>query len=148
MSKRYKKLSAYTGIQDDNNAFTFVSLLFSLSILLIILPLLPLLLHSLNPPNHYKELSVRQFFHFISDEIYTSKDLVIQGNKLSFTKQNDEVVTIEFYNQLVRRQVTGKGSEILIREIEQWNIQTLSYGFIITITTTEGDVYEKKFGFY
>ncbi|WP_204497128.1 ComGF family competence protein [Aquibacillus albus] len=125
-----------------------LSILFSLSFLMVTLPFVPYFFTSLTIPSYSEELSVRQLFQFIQDELYRTESMTVSNDTLLLKNHNGEVVSIDQYQQVIRRQVTGKGHEILARDIEELEIQTNSFGFDITVKTIEGQLYEKKFSLY
>ncbi|MBM7569676.1 competence protein ComGF [Aquibacillus albus] len=142
------KLPAFTDTHKSNGGFTLLSILFSLSFLMVTLPFVPYFFTSLTIPSYSEELSVRQLFQFIQDELYRTESMTVSNDTLLLKNHNGEVVSIDQYQQVIRRQVTGKGHEILARDIEELEIQTNSFGFDITVKTIEGQLYEKKFSLY
>lgn len=148
MQKLAMKLPAFTDTHKSNGGFTLLSILFSLSFLMVTLPFVPYFFTSLTIPSYSEELSVRQLFQFIQDELYRTESMTVSNDTLLLKNHNGEVVSIDQYQQVIRRQVTGKGHEILARDIEELEIQTNSFGFDITVKTIEGQLYEKKFSLY
>ncbi|MDC3415511.1 ComGF family competence protein [Aquibacillus salsiterrae] len=129
----------------NKGGYTLISLLLVFSILFITLPMIPIIYTSFIPSDYSEQLSVQQYFHFIQSEIYRSKSFSISGNQLVFNQLTGEQVIIEQYNDVVRRQVSGKGHEILIRDIKTNRYTTIQYGFKLSVTTVEGNTYEKTF---
>lgn len=56
--------------------------------------------------------------------------------------------TLEWYNDLIQRQVDGKGFEVFLRDVKGVQFSALSYGVHVTITTLQGAHYEKTIVFY
>ncbi|MRH43136.1 hypothetical protein GH741_10640 [Aquibacillus halophilus] len=131
----------------NNKGFTLVSLLLSLSIIFITLPLLPFILNSIEQESYYEEISIRQFFHFVNVEFHSAVSYSTVNSIVNIQKGNGEIVTIEKYQSLVRRRVAGQGHEVLVRDIKEFLIKPISNGIKIEVTTLEGDTYEKTFSF-
>ncbi|MBC5637203.1 ComGF family competence protein [Ornithinibacillus sp. BX22] len=135
-------------LKNSEKGFTLLNQLFSLLILIICIPIQGAILNTLHHQNtYYEELSIQQFFNFIQREVNQSIACTTHSNKIVLHLYNDDVVTIELYRQLVRRQLNGKGHEIYLRDIESFQISSLPFGFTIHVTSLKGDHYEKTIGF-
>ncbi len=124
-------------------------MLFALCILFLMLPFIPFLFRSLSESeDHYQELATRQFFFFTADEIFQANRIAIQNDELVLHHAGSETVHISQYGNVVRRQVLGKGHEILLRDVADFQVAKLAHGISVSITTTEGETYEKAFSCY
>lgn len=131
-------------LKNNEKGFTLLNQLFSLLILMICIPIQGAILNTLHHQNsYYEELSIQQFFNFIQKEVNQSIAFTTSSDKIVLHLFNDDVVTIELYRQLVRRQLNGKGHEIYLRDIESFQIRSLPFGFTIHVTSLKGDHYEK-----
>ncbi|WP_272479899.1 ComGF family competence protein [Aquibacillus koreensis] len=119
-----------------------------MSALLLMLPFFSFIISLTDQTSFYNELSTRQFFHFLADEIHQSTSIIAKDNKFVLEQMNGETVTIEKYSQIIRRLVGGKGHEVMLRDVRQINIAEQPYGFHIRITLVEGDIYEKTISNY
>lgn len=116
---------------------------------MITLPLLVYLLTYVQPVKHNNELSVNQFFIFLRNDVLTSEQVYTDDdNKMYFLLPTDEVAHIEQYQNVIRRQVNGRGHEIYLRDIDSFTLQPISFGTQVTIVTKEGREYEKKIAHY
>jgi len=131
----------------DSKGFTFISVMLTLFIILITLPFVGYLLKNNSNTEQYEDISVQQFFIFLRNEILHATDTYIEDHKLILKTKEDEVVKIEKYKNIIRRQVKG-GHEIYLRDVHDWDLEPLSYGVKVTVTTESGGVYEKNFDFY
>ncbi|WP_138415807.1 competence type IV pilus minor pilin ComGF [Aquibacillus sediminis] len=129
----------------NERGMTLVTSLFALMILMSTLPFLPLLLDQLEYDTKYDDFSTRQLYHFISSELHNSVDISIDQSAIHFEKQDEKTVTIEFYDQVIRRRVDNQGHEIMLRNVKQMAVEPSLFGMRIIITTMEGKKYEKSF---
>lgn len=142
------KKSAFKESLKNELGFTYVSMLLALTIIAITLPFFGYLLQITNQLNSsYDELSAQQFFQFLRDEVISSEDLIIENNRIILI-QGDFEVTIEQYGNLIRRQVSRQGHEILLRDVKDLIIDPNPYGIKITINSIEGETYGKTIVFY
>ena len=148
MLKLKKKKYANTIIHPNENGFTLVSLLISLAIIGSTLTLIPTIYRLIEYDSHTSEYSIRQFFHFLSDEIYKNQYDYVENNTIHLTSESGKRITISFYPEVIRRQVNGDGHEIFVRDIDTFHVKELPYGLHVSIITTTGESYAKTFSFY
>ncbi|WP_026906689.1 ComGF family competence protein [Paucisalibacillus globulus] len=134
--------------RNSEQGFTFSSLLFTLTVLMICIPLHGAIFKTLKENSYYDEISIQQVFHFIQQEVVKSKGYRIDHDKIILIMNSDEIVTIGKYGSLIRRQVDGQGHEIYLRDIQDFQVQLLEYGFKIYIRSPKGEEYEKTITFY
>lgn len=127
------------------SGFTFIETLMSMAIIAISLPFILYLLMHTEHTSQIEMLSVDQFFIFIRNDILNSKEVSVDGNTLRFTLKDDEIGTIQQYNNLIRRQVSGLGHEIYLRNVAALTLTNSDENVIITITTLKGETYERTF---
>ncbi|WP_418936222.1 competence type IV pilus minor pilin ComGF [Natronobacillus azotifigens] len=145
-----KKKSFYTTIPlfKSNRAFTLVEVLIGLTIFSTLMLLLPTIFRFVELDNHTDELAVRQFFHFVTDEIHSNSIDRINTNSIQLRNNGGDKITISKYNDLIRRQVNGTGHEILLRNVNHFTVVSLSNGLHLTIQSQNGDTYEKIIAYY
>lgn len=131
-----------TVLLKNRNGFTFISLLTALSIIAITLPITGALIQASKTFSNYEYISVYQFFLFLRDESIASSHVEIIDNKLIF-HQEDDIATISSYQDVVRRQVNGKGHEIYLRNVKFINFEPLPSGIQVQVTNIEGELFEK-----
>lgn len=132
----------------SEKGFSYISMFFALAIVSMTLPMFAYLLQSTSHlSSNHNELSTQQFFQFIRDEVISSNDIKIEGNKLKLI-QHDSEILIEQYGSLIRRQVDRKGHEILLQNIEKLSMDSNPYGIRLRIRNTLGETYEKVIVFY
>ncbi|WP_379601261.1 competence type IV pilus minor pilin ComGF [Oceanobacillus profundus] len=149
MRKIQKNSSVFMDYKQHEKGFTFITVLCSIVILSVSLPLLGYLLQSMNSKSTYSEISVQQFFQFVRDDIIDATNIYVTNRKLYLVKPHEnKTATLELYGTLVRRQVNGKGHEIYLRDVVGISFTPLPYGVQVTVITTSEERYEKKFAYY
>ncbi|WP_047979922.1 competence type IV pilus minor pilin ComGF [Ornithinibacillus contaminans] len=134
-------------LKTNEFGYTLYKLLFILAIIAICLPLQIAILKSLQLPASYEEISIQQFFHFIQQDVIKAEGVQLANDKIILELDGD-LVTIEEYGRLIRRQVNRQGHEIYLRDIGNMTISPLPYGFTIGISSLQGEIYEKDIVFY
>lgn len=133
----------------NERGFTFISALISIFVLAIFLPFIGSLFQAADKiPVYTEEISIQQSFQFIRDDLASATSCEIEPEKIHLTLHDGTPVTIGKYNDVIRRQVKGKGHEIYLRHVDNVSFKKISYGFQITITSSEGEEYVKDFAFY
>jgi len=150
MQKKIMKLFVFTGYKNNEKGFTFIHLLAAVTVLSVSLPFLAYLLNAASYNNNYDEISVQQFFQYLRNEVIQAAGYRIHASstKIHLELENGRTAAIEQYGNLIRRQVSGTGHEVYLRNVSQVEFVKLDYGFLISITTSEGEIYEKSFVFY
>ena len=139
------KLKQHLSICKRKNdpGFTVIELLISLSLmtffLLITLPIWNTLQHQ----SQAERFSVYQFFHIATDEV--QKNDVIEGakNRLVMQTINDDQVILSRYNDTIRRRVNQTGHEILLRNINSFEVIQNHDHLKINLIMKSGNQYEK-----
>ncbi|MFD1850619.1 competence type IV pilus minor pilin ComGF [Oceanobacillus bengalensis] len=142
MLEKNRKQPAYMACQQHERGFTFITLLFTLSIIIIMSPFLGYLLRSVEYTSNYDETSVYQFFYFLRNEVIKSTDVTVHDEELILT-QDPVIAKFNQYEDVVRRQVNGSGHEIYLRDVETITFQDSPFGVRVRVTNIQGDTYEK-----
>lgn len=153
MLKRLKKQDAFTVIHKNNQGFTLISILLTITILFTTLPLLGYLIKSATYTSNYDELSIQQFFHYLRDDFLIATDYDVSTNKITLGLENGTQASIESYTNtakdvLIRRRVDGFGHEVYLMNIEAVTFSPISYGVHVIVTSLQGEQYEKTIIFY
>ncbi|MDC3413400.1 ComGF family competence protein [Aquibacillus sp. 3ASR75-11] len=142
-----KKKNHFVLMAINQQGMTFATLLFSLGVLSIMIPFFPFLFQIQNQPTYSDEFAIRQFFQFIMNETYSTKSLTASPTKLTFEKWDGTFVEFEEYGDIIRRQVSDTGHEILLRDVRSISFTESSAGITVSVTTLTGAFYEKKIRF-
>jgi competence protein ComGF len=134
--------------QKNEHGFTFYSLLFTLAVIIMCIPLYGAIIKTIKDNSYYDEISIQQVFYFIQQDVIQAINYHVEDKKIYLTLIDGDTVTIEQYGDVVRRQVDGKGHEIYLRDIQDFHVRSLDYGFKLSITSFEGEHYEKTITFY
>ncbi|WP_163969993.1 competence type IV pilus minor pilin ComGF [Oceanobacillus halotolerans] len=140
--------SACTDPLQNEKGITFITILFSITILFLTLPFITSFLKISQISSYNDELTIHQFFHFLRDEVIAATNYEIEGSTLELEQSNGSQVTIEVYHNQIRRRVNSQGHEVFLRDIKDALFTKLPYGIRATITTLQGDTYEKEIIFY
>lgn len=132
---------------DNERGFTMISMLMTLSVIMITLPLLAQIITLIAVPSSYDELSMNQFFYFLRDEVSIAADYQVKQDVLTLELVNGDTITFKKYKDLVIRQVDGKGYDVFLRNVKDISFRKLSYGVHTIITSLEGEQYEKNIVF-
>lgn len=125
------------------SGFTFLEMLLTLTILIIILPFAAFLLQHVHYKIDNEHISVQQFFTFLQHDTRKANEVIADKNRLSFVMNDNEIATIEPYQNYIRRRVNGKGHEIYLNDVASFTIVSEKYGYHVTVETSKGDLYEK-----
>ncbi|HLR80676.1 MAG TPA: ComGF family competence protein [Bacillota bacterium] len=147
LNKRMKKYVCMVKRNDDRG-FSIVSMLLIMTVLSITLPLLSILLQKSSFEHDYDAISVQQFFMFLRNDLLEAKTYTVDEENLHLQLANGQTATISQYQQDIRRQVDGKGHEIYLADIQQLTFTSLPFGIRTTVTTLQGETYEKSIVFY
>src|SRR5699024_12622380 len=88
ISKMKQKRFAYMVILKNENAFTFISLLVSMTILFMVIQFISYLIKSLDISDNYEALSVRHFFYYMSDEVANAVGYSVKYNTMTLELDN------------------------------------------------------------
>lgn len=132
----------------SNSGMTFIELLLGLFIFSTLIMFLPPIYRLTNVDDFNQQLAVDQFFNFVTDEIRINKLIALDEASIELANEQDDKIKISQYNQLIRRQVNGSGHEVLLRDVADFRIISLSSGLKLKIRTLTGDLYEKIIVYY
>ncbi|MFG6114351.1 competence type IV pilus minor pilin ComGF [Halobacillus sp. MO56] len=133
---------------ENINGYTLAETIISLLIVTLMLSFLPPLFQLFSTDNQQQELSVRQFFTFTSDELAFNDIISVQSTRLELLSYHGELITIERYGSSIRRQVGGRGHEVLVRDIETVQFSLQNNQLLVVITSLGGKSFEKRLQTY
>lgn len=131
----------------NQKGFTFISMLLTMTVIMISLPLLAHALNLTNNNSNYDELSIQQFTYFLRDEVGMATDFDVKNNNLHLVSVDDQHITFKKYDDQIIRQVNNKGYDVFVRNISNVSFVKLKYGLRVTITSIKGAIYEKTIAF-
>lgn len=98
--------------------------------------------------SYYEEVSIQQFLFLLQQECNKATTIHSVENQIIMIPNSGERISFELYGNLIRRQVNNLGHEIYLREIKSWDIVPVPNGIRITITSLQGEQYEKTIQYY
>lgn len=125
--------------------FTYVSMLFSLLLLMLSMPFVVYFLQHVRPDTDQAHIDAHQFFTYVRHDIKGDVQLSAADDKLFVYLPTGETAVLEKYQDLIRRRVDGKGHEIYIRNVEGFIVEADETGVHLKIMMLNGEQYEKKF---
>ncbi|EDO1222353.1 competence protein ComGF [Listeria innocua] len=132
----------------STSAFTLLETILSITIVLSISSLIPLFFecyHKTIQLSNLDQTSEWQLFLVQTRlELEKATNIQVHPEKLSF-KVNDNLVTYSKYNNILRRQVNGKGHEPLLDKVTNWQITNEENQLILKVTFSNNKFYTSKF---
>lgn len=125
-----------------------MSMLLTISILFMSLPLLSYLTKSVTYTSNYEEINIQQFFQFLRDDVIKATGYKVSTNAITLDLQDGKKASIELYKELIRRRVDYEGHEIYLRDVKEVVFTPLPYGIHVIVTSLQGADYEKTIIFY
>lgn len=129
--------------KSPESGFTLIEVMIALSLLIFILLVTPPIWESFDYQNQTERFSVYQLFHFVSDEIHINQAVEVASNQLIITTRSDDQIYISQYGGNIRRQVNRTGHEVLLRDVDVFEVEQIKNYILITITMESGNQYEK-----
>nr|WP_226906146.1 competence type IV pilus minor pilin ComGF [Listeria innocua] len=132
----------------STSAFTLLETILSITIVLSISSLIPLFFecyHKTIQLSNLDQTSEWQLFLVQTRlELEKATNIQVHPEKLSF-KVNDNLITYSKYNNILRRQVNGKGHEPLLHKVTNWQITNEENQLILKVTFSNNKFYTSKF---
>ncbi|EAD5868226.1 competence protein ComGF [Listeria innocua] len=132
----------------STSAFTLLETILSITIVLSISSLIPLFFecyHKTIQLSNLDQTSEWQLFLVQTRlELEKATNIQVHPEKLSF-QVNDNLVTYSKYNNILRRQVNGKGHEPLLHKVTNWQITNEENQLILKVTFSNNKFYTSKF---
>lgn len=148
MQKNRMKSFVSTDYLRNEKGFNFITVLIMVTFIFLTLPFLGAALQITSPVNNHQELAVHEFFRFVRDDIIKSRDAYIIDDALYLLQEEDDLVVISQYYDLIRRQVNQTGHEIYLRDVKSLNFYEQALGITMVVTTIDGANYEKVLNVY
>ncbi|MEH7384951.1 competence type IV pilus minor pilin ComGF [Bacillus sp. JJ1521] len=131
----------------NEKGFTFVEMLVTFSILLVILSFIAPFLGVVYRDNgeQFNKLEWQILIQQMKMEIREASEISVSKNSsVSFSIAAGDVVSFEKYQDKVRRRVNSKGHELLLQHITDVTFEPRTNGFLISVVTVDGKVYQAQ----
>lgn len=129
----------------SERGFTFIEMLITFSILLVILSFITPFLSVVFRENseQFNKLEWQILVQQMKMEIREARDITISNNNsVSFYNIAGDSVSFEKYNNQIRRRVNRKGHEVLLQQITDVKFEPKPNGFLISVLTVDGKAYQ------
>lgn len=126
----------------NQKGFTLIESLLSLYILSFISILLIMLLSTLLFQTNSKKLHPFELENFViqaQSELREANEWGVNNNVIFMTSRHDEHITYSTYNELIRRQVEGRGHEVLLQNVSSFSCEEFDNGIKLNITDINGN---------
>lgn len=147
MKMPLKKRSRFAILRKDSG-FTMVEMLISLVIFMMLTILVAQIFVNVRVDFGKKnQLHAKEWEIFtlqLKNEIRTSKDQSVLDHKL-YLMTSGNIVTIEQYKNIVRRQVDGRGHEIMLQNVADFQVKQDGSVVIVQVIDYEGILYTRRF---
>lgn len=132
--------------KNRSKGFVLLQTLLAFSLFLLIISLIPLMVGVVSHKNEASihSMEVQIFFHQLAFEIKQGKNLRVEGGKISLTNRHGEEVSIEKYQDKVRRRVENSGHDVMLQRVKSINFQLVNHGVFIQIVDSFGNKYEHR----
>src|SRR5690625_3572555 len=94
-------------LKKDEDGFTMVSLLLTIVIIAVTMPIIIFLIQHLTVKPNDNHIIAHQFFSFLYHDTLTAQRVDIENNTIYFTLNEYEKASIEQYKNVIRRRVSG-----------------------------------------
>ncbi|WP_102027037.1 competence type IV pilus minor pilin ComGF [Salirhabdus sp. Marseille-P4669] len=132
-------------LNEGKNGYTFITILFSLSIFIMITPFLSSLIQLFISMNDSKteDYSIANFFYLLQYELNQSNGVQLTTSGL-LLHQNDQMITIERYTNQIRRRVNYAGHEVMLFNVQSIKWEDEKHTLYVTIKIQGGETYERR----
>ncbi|WP_177176308.1 ComGF family competence protein [Piscibacillus halophilus] len=134
---------------NNSNGYTLLSLIISLSILIFTTPLIVHFLNfilSIDSTYHQSDFELRQLHYYIQSEMNQSVEVHINHHSITFVKADGSRVKYELYKDLIRRRVNDTGHEVILRDVEIFEVKMHSENvFLIGCKKGDGHYYQRTY---
>ena len=130
------------------SGFTLVEVLVAFSFLLIIISLFPLMIKSIpiikNSNVDLRPFEIQIFFNQLSMEVREAKEISINGTTLVLVKSDGTQITVEKYQDKVRRRVNGVGHDLFLQRITSISYMSIPGGVQVNVEGSNGKKYTRN----
>jgi len=140
------------GFLKNNDGFSMISMLLSISLLALSLPFIGYIIKALQYESAYEALSIHQFFILLRDELSEAQQVHVNPHTIHYVSSPSntptKIASISQYKQLIRRQLDGRGHEVYVQDIKSIYFEKTKAGIKVTVYGREGGLYEKNIALY
>ncbi|HZH58331.1 MAG TPA: competence type IV pilus minor pilin ComGF [Metabacillus sp.] len=147
-----KKLNQFAFLCHNERGYTILNLLLTFLIYIIIISSITIVFHFLvshsKHPNDLKPYEWELFVIQLHREIKESSDITVNETNITFINKQGQNISINKYNNLIRRQVEGLGHEIMLLKVKDVSFQQRDSGLELSVVSEAGINYSHIFRSY
>lgn len=136
----------------NERGYTFLNLFFTFLIYSFIISTITIVFHFLvshsQHPDDLKPYEWELFVIQLHREIKESSSVTVNETNISFINKQGQNVSINKYNNLIRRQIEGKGHEIMLLKVISVTFQKVDSGIELSVVSEAGKNYSHIFRSY
>lgn len=136
----------------NERGYTFLNLFFTFLIYSFIISTITIVFHFLvshsQHPDDLKPYEWELFVIQLHREIKESSTITVNETNISFINKQGQNVSINKYNNLIRRQIEGKGHEIMLLKVISVTFQKVDSGIELSVVSEAGKNYSHIFRSY
>ena len=141
--------SQFVSYCQNDRGYSFINMLLSFFIYTIIITSLTLILHFLisnaQHPDDLKPFEWELFVIQLQRELKEASDINVNRTEVTLTNKEGQDVSINHYQNLIRRQVFGRGHEIFLLNVKNVEFQQVNSGVSLTVKSDSGKIYQYTF---
>lgn len=124
----------------NEKGITLLELMLTLTILLAIVWVLPLLMSAAiqDAGADFQQEEARLFFHLFSKEVREATHIALSKGSVEVTKKDGAIVKYEKYGPSIRRRVNNTGHEIVLQEIRDFTVEISGSRVMIEVELNNG----------
>ncbi len=136
----------------NERGYTFLNLFFTFLIYSFIISTITIVFHFLvshsQHPDDLKPYEWELFVIQLHREIKESSTITVNETNISFINKQGQNVSINKFNNLIRRQIEGKGHEIMLLNVISVTFQKVDSGIELSVVSEAGKNYSHIFRSY
>lgn len=133
----------------NEKAFTLIEVVIAFAIFLILTSMIPVFFKVLQPidPKVRQRIETNLFFLQVSYEVQQARSVSVNNCVLYLTVDDHQTVSYDVVNEKVRRQVNGRGQEMVLLNTKNVNYEKTEKSIRINVNDTYGQSFEQRISF-
>lgn len=144
-----KNQNQFAYFYHNEGGFTFLNMILTFFIYSIIISTFAIILHILlshsQHENDLKPFEWELFIIQLHSELKEARDIAVNKTEVTFINKQGQFVSINHYQNVIRRQVIGKGHEIYLFKVKNVDFSHAPKGVHISVISTAGKDYHYTF---
>ncbi|KMY50785.1 competence type IV pilus minor pilin ComGF [Peribacillus loiseleuriae] len=132
--------------QLNNRGFTLIEMLLSLSIFILIAGMIVQLYvvvgKELHQDKSLNQMEWEIFLQQVKEELWLSSSQTILNDNI-YMVVGEDIVSIEKYNQILRRRVNRTGHQIMLQNVSSFHCRLEGYKIVISVKDLAGNTFTR-----